>query len=63
MVDEILEKWMKLFNMRSFCNEIPGQILFHVLIGQKLKDFQIPLRPGVTKDCRIHFSHLQDSGS
>ena len=63
MADEILEKWMRLFNMRSFCNEVPGQILFHVLLGQKLKDLKVYTKPGKWIDLRIHFGHLQDSGS
>jgi hypothetical protein len=58
-----LDDWMKLFNKISFENEIPGRILYHVLLGTALADKKIYMNNGTFLDYRIHFFFLQSSGS
>jgi len=57
------DKWRLLFDKVSFCNEVPGQVLFHVLLGQLLKDHKIQQSGDIQEDLRLHFFWIQDSGS
>lgn len=55
--------WKRCFNKASYCNEIAGQALFHVCIGQALSNFRIYLEDDSAIDWRLHYLWIQDSGS
>lgn len=57
-----LDYWMKCFNRVSYCNEKSGQALFHVCLGQALRDHRIYLEDDSDIDLRLHFLWIQDSG-
>ena len=59
----VLDYWMRCFKRVSYCNEIAGQALFHVALGQALNNFKIKLEDESELDWRLHFCWLQNSGA
>ncbi|MHA1869032.1 MAG: hypothetical protein ACTSXD_13395 [Candidatus Heimdallarchaeaceae archaeon] len=59
----LLKFWLELFNRESVCNEIPNQILLHVLLGQLLKEKRIKIGIDSYLDWRIHLFWIQNSRS
>lgn len=58
-----LDYWQECFSKVSFHNEILGQCLFHVAIGQALRNKNIYFEDGSQVDYRINVLSIQDSGS
>tara|TARA_Y100000310_G_scaffold267782_1_gene280010 strand:+ start:32269 stop:33876 length:1608 start_codon:yes stop_codon:yes gene_type:complete len=59
----IYSKWKWLFSQVSFNNEVFGQTLLHVLIGQMLSHHRILLEAGEWLDFRVNVFAIQDAGS
>ena len=58
----VYDIWKRLFNKVSFYNEIPCQVLFHVLLGQLLSKKKIR-QVADFQDFRVHFIWIQDPGT
>ncbi len=58
-----LDYWMRCYNRVSYCNQVSGQALFHVALGQALNTFKIYLEDDSEIDWRFHYLWIQDSGS
>lgn len=58
-----LDYWMRCFNKSSYKNEIVGQALFHVVLGQALATQKIESEDGSMLDWRMHLCWIQSSGS
>jgi hypothetical protein len=58
-----LDYWMRCWNRVSYHNEISGQAMFHVALGQALNTFKITLEDDSELDWRLHYLLIQDSGS
>lgn len=58
-----LDYWMRCWDRVSYCNEISGQAMFHVVLGQALNTFKVYLEDDSEIDWRLHFLLIQDSGS
>lgn len=59
----VLDYWMRCFNRVSYYNEMAGQALFHVALGQCLNKKMIYLEDDSALDWRLHFLLIQDSSS
>ena len=57
-----LDYWMRCWDRVSYCNEVSGQAMFHVVLGQALNTFKIFLEDDSEIDWRLHFLLIQDSG-
>lgn len=55
--------WNHLFDKVSYYNELGGQALFHVLLGQLMSHFKIYKKSGRYIDWRVHFFWIQNSRS
>jgi len=58
-----LDYWMRCFSRVSYHNEMAGQALFHVCLGQALNALKISLEDNSEIDWREHFLWIQNSGS
>lgn len=59
----LFNKYMDLFRTRSYCNEVPGEILFRILLNCLLKDKAVFKSNGKRLKFLMHFFFIQDSGS
>ena len=59
----IKDQWIKIFNKISFHNEVPGEILFHVFIGQIFKNVKVLDAGGKPIKLKIDFFWIQNSSS
>jgi hypothetical protein len=58
-----LDYFMQCFNRTSFYNEVFGQGLFHVVLGQGLSHKKLSTEDSTDLDFRIHIILIQDSSS
>lgn len=59
--DELKKQWLKLFNVRSFDNEIAGEMMFYVLISLITKKKKVFLPNGKELRLNCHFFWIQES--
>jgi len=59
----VLDYWMRCWDRVSYYNELSGQAMFHVVLGQALNTFKIFLEDNSELDWRLHYLLIQDSGS
>ena len=56
----LLDYWMRCWDRVSYCNEVSGQAMFHVTLGQALNTFKIFLEDDSAIDWRLHYLWIQD---
>lgn len=59
----VKDDWMALFKKVSYENEVAGEILFHVFVGQMLKHINIYDKRGKTVLMKVDFFWIQNSSS
>jgi len=61
-ITSLKQKWMNLFNMKSYYNDLAGEMLFHVLLGQLFKN-KFFYKGSKRMNLKCNFFWIQDSGS
>jgi hypothetical protein len=57
------KKWMELFNKRSYCNTVPGKIIFRILLSTALKNKTFIGFNGKILSPAMHLFVIQSAGS
>lgn len=61
-ISGIKQEWMNVFNDRSYFNELPGEIIFHVLFGQIMRNKKF-YKGNKPINLKCSFFWCQESGS
>jgi len=60
--NEVIKRWLSVFNKCSYNNEMLGILSFHLIFGQVVFPARI-YKQGIREDPRVNMFYMQDSGS